>query len=454
MANGGAPVSTLTRLQIAAYGALGLPLAFAALPVYVYAPKFYAGLGLSLAASGAVLLAARLADAFIDPWLGAWSDRTASRKRFIALFLLPLGIGMFALFHPPAGGTALLTLWLAAFLALVYLGFSAANIAYQAWGARIAGNAHERTVVSAAREGLGLAGVVLASLLPQYLAQPLASGGAASIEAGLPQTSIAFIAILLACAALTLAFTPARSTAENRFSTTPEKIANTGSGSHSSAGLLSTLASPLYRRLLVVFGLNGIASAIPATLFLFFAADVLQASKSSGNFLALYFVAAACALPIWVRAAQRFGKRRAWLASMLLAIAAFAWAWLLGPGDTTAFAAICIASGIALGADLALPPSILADVIERDQSGGREGAYFGVWNLVTKLNLALAAGLALPALAWAGYVPGAAGAAGAASGAAPGAAAALGALAIAYCLVPCALKLCAAALLFRSDFNH
>ena len=467
MANGGAPVSTLTRLQIAAYGALGLPLAFAALPVYVYAPKFYAGLGLSLAASGAVLLAARLADAFIDPWLGAWSDRTASRKRFIALFLLPLGIGMFALFHPPAGGTALLTLWLAAFLALVYLGFSAANIAYQAWGARIAGNAHERTVVSAAREGLGLAGVVLASLLPQFLAQPLASGGAASIEAGLPQTSIAFIAILLACAALTLAFTPARGAAENRFSATPEKMAETGSGSHSSAGpvvplrglllgtLAGTLASPLYRRLLLVFGLNGIASAIPATLFLFFAADVLQASKSSGNFLALYFVAAACALPIWVRAAQRFGKRRAWLASMLLAITAFAWAWLLGPGDTTAFAAICIASGIALGADLALPPSILADVIERDQSGGREGAYFGVWNLVTKLNLALAAGVALPALAWAGYVPGGVGAAtAAAGGAAPGAAAALGALAIAYCLVPCALKLCAAALLFRSDFNH
>ena len=189
-----------------------------------------------------------------------------------------------------------------------------------------------------------------------------------------------------------------------------------------------------------MFGLNGIASAIPATLFLFFAADVLQASKSSGNFLALYFVAAACALPLWVRAAQRFGKRRAWLASMLLAIAAFAWAWLLGPGDTRAFAAICIASGIALGADLALPPSILADVIERDHSSGREGAYFGVWNLVTKLNLALAAGLALPALAWAGYVP--------------GANAALTALAIAYCLVPCALKLCAVAVLFRSDFNN
>ena len=211
------------------------------------------------------------------------------------------------------------------------------------------------------------------------------------------------------------------------------------SGSHSAASLRETLASAPLRRLLLVFALNGIASALPATLFLFFVADVLQASASSGQFLALYFVAAACALPLWVQAAQRFGKRRAWLAAMWLAIAAFGWAWLLGPGDGMAFALICIASGVALGADLALPPSMLADVIEEDQSAGREGAYFGVWNLVTKLNLALAAGLALPALAWAGYVPG--GSFG------------LGALAIAYCLVPCALKLCAVALMLRSPFD-
>ena len=199
------------------------------------------------------------------------------------------------------------------------------------------------------------------------------------------------------------------------------------------------------RRLLLVFALNGIASSIPATLFLFFVADVLQAEAASGRFLALYFVAAACALPLWVRASRHIGKRVAWLCAMALAIAAFGWAFWLGPGDDTAFTVICLASGVALGADLALPPSMLADVIERDQAGGGEGRYFGVWNLVTKLNLALAAGLVLPALAWAGYQPGMG--AGAVAGSA-------GALACAYCLVPCALKLCAAGLLFKSDFDR
>ena len=68
----------------------------------------------------------------------------------------------------------------------------------------------------------------------------------------------------------------------------------------------------------------------------------------------------------------------------------------LGAGDTTAFTVICVLSGIALGADLALPPSLLADVIGRRGRMEATGSYFGLWTLATKLNLALAAGIALP----------------------------------------------------------
>ena len=51
-----------------AYGALGLPLAMAALPVYVHVPRFYAEtVGIDLALLGVVLLAARLLDAGLDP---------------------------------------------------------------------------------------------------------------------------------------------------------------------------------------------------------------------------------------------------------------------------------------------------------------------------------------------------------------------------------------------------
>ena len=184
-----------------------------------------------------------------------------------------------------------------------------------------------------------------------------------------------------------------------------------------------------------MFALNGIASAIPATLFLFFVADVLGMQQRSGLFLALYFISAALALPLWVRLAARIGMRQAWLCSMALAIAAFVWAFSLGAGAAIAFAVIAAVSGAALGADLALPPALLADVIGADQASAATGAYFGVWNLVTKLNLALAAGLALPLLETLGYRA--------------GSTVGTTALAAMYCLLPCVLKMLAIAGLWR-----
>lgn len=93
---------------------------------------------------------------------------------------------------------------------------------------------------------------------------------------------------------------------------------------------------------------------------------------------------------------------------------------------------ICLLSGLALGADLALPAALAADLGERQ---GQSGAYFGVWNFVAKLNLALAAGLALPALSLLGYQPG--------SGHG------LSALVGVYALLPLVFKVLAASLLWR-----
>jgi glycoside/pentoside/hexuronide:cation symporter, GPH family len=128
---------------------------------------------------------------------------------------------------------------------------------------------------------------------------------------------------------------------------------------------------------------------------------------------------------------------RTWLLGMVLAIATFAGATQLGAGDTAAFVVVCALSGIALGSDLAIPSALLAGLIAQAGDGGRaEGAYFGWWNFATKLNLALAAGLSLPLLAWLGYAPG------------TQEPAALGVLTIAYCVLPCALKALAATLLY------
>ncbi len=399
------------------YGLLGLPLAFAALPLYVVWPNHYAREhGVSLAALGAVLLGARLFDAFIDPLIGRWCDAAFRRSVVGVLWLgamssAVLALGFVALFFPPMalGGSAALLAWAVAGLLLTYTAYSVVSVGHQSWGAMLGGTEAQRARVVAWREALGLVGVVLAAILPSL--------------AGLGITATVFALLLaLGCWAWTGAVRP---------------VPNMASRGEPMASAWAPLRQPAFARLLGVFMVNGIASAVPATLVLFFVQDQLQAPTAmEPAFLGTYFVCAAASMPVWLRVVARLGLARAWRAGMGLSVLVFAWAAFLGPGDVWAFLAVCALSGLALGADLAVPGALLAGVVgDLGERGRGEGRYFGWWSFATKLNLALAAGLALPLLAWWGYVPG------------QRDPEALRALTWAYCLLPCALKLLAAALL-------
>jgi len=414
--------------EIAAYGLLGAPLAAAALPVYLHVPKLYAEhYGLSLALLGGLLFAARLIDALADPLIGAFSDRARGRRVLVLAGLLPLAIGLPALVRPAAGIDPVL--WLTGALLLVYAGYSLATINYAAWGAELSSTPALGTRLVASREGWALVGVVAASVAPGLLAD--------QAPAGLWQATLYWLPWLALAAAGTLTRVP-----DTRAAMAQPPLRETAR---------ELAGHARFRRLLAVFALNGIAAAVPGTLVLFFIADVLVEPAREGLFLALYFMAGIAALPLWTRLADRLGRARCWALSMLLAIAAFGGAWTLEAGDAALFMAICIGSGIALGADLALPPALLAGLIADRREALPAGGAFGVWTLVTKLNLALAAGLALPALALLGYRPGVQDEAGRVALTAVYALLPLGLKAAALCLLWPAMRWLEAGDLYRSE---
>lgn len=415
------------------YGLMGLPLAFVALPLYVILPNHYSReFGVPLATLGAILLGARLFDALIDPLIGRWCDRLFARSlgavlAFAAIASVALAGGFALLFFPPTREPAALLLWASALLVLTYAAYSAVSVAHQSWGAMLGnlggGNDGQRSRVVAWREGLGLVGVIAASVTPVAL--------------GLPATVGLFCVTLgLGWLAWARAGRPAQAPAHSAHPATKAPPASSWLPFRQTA----------FKRLLAVFMLNGIASAVPATLVLFFIQDRLQAPKAmEPAFLGSYFLCAALSIPLWLKLVARIGLARSWLAGMGLSIAVFIWAAQLGAGDATLFLVVCALSGVALGTDLALPSAMLAGVIAHAptaQGGGSgdaspvAGLYFGWWNFATKLNLALAAGLALPLLGLLGYTPGTTDPA------------ALKVLVAAYCLLPCALKLLAAAALY------
>ena len=419
-----APLTPLRLRHLLAYGLFGLPLALVALPLSVYVPQLYAQrFGLSLSVIGTLLLMARMADAFFDPAIGCWIDQARGARSYaqaIVLGLPMLAAGFVALFLPPSLADANPIAWFLASLVLTYAGFSLTSIAHQSWGASLTQLPGERTKITATREACGLAGILLAALIQQALNLSWLTG--------------VFLATLTLTAILLLTSAPPARRLNNALE-------------QAKTSVIASLALPFrharFRWLFGVFLLNGIAAAIPATLFLFFAQDCLQLGHLSAAFLLLYFLAAAASMPLWVKAARTMGEARAWLLAMLLSVAAFIWAYWLAPGAAVGFGTICVLSGLSLGADLALPGALLAGVIgNAGHSGQREGAYFGVWNWGTKMNLALAAGIALPLLEHLDYVPGTADTAG------------IEGLRIAYALLPCGLKLAAAALLARAPLRH
>jgi len=419
------PSGHVTAMALARLGLPALPLAFVALPLYVLWPHYFATqFGVSLSLIGGLLLLARALDALIDPSLGHWLDSCYAQSparvlRRCYLAALLLGLSFIGLFFPQwllgqSVAQADLLLLVGALLLVCYLSYSVLTIALQAWGARLGGDAVARSRLVGWREGLGLAGVVLASLV--------------SGLAGIPELVAVFIGVLvLGMLSWSGAIQPAPSP-------------NTDHG-----GWWSSLWHPLkdttFRGLLRVYMVNGIASAIPATLIVFFVQDRLQLdAQMQAQFLGVYFVAAALSMPLWLRVIERIGLLSAWAAGMAMAVLVFIWSYALGAGDVWGYTAICALSGLALGADLIVPGALLNGVLQnRGPQDSHAGAYFGWWQVATKLNLALAAGIALPLLEWLGYTPGAQDPS------------ALAALSGSYALLPCALKLVALWLLLSAS---
>ena len=412
----------VTRSALLAYGLPGLPLALLSLPLVIYLPVYYTEqLGLPLLALGAAVFVARLFDIVSDPLIGLFSDRLKRHGVPRRLFLLAgtplLAFAIQRLFvAPDDAGIAYLFAW----NLLAYLGWTLLYVPYLAWGAELSDVYHVRTQLAGSREGFAIVGIFAAIALPTLL------GIADQPDAVLAVSAQAAWVLLTVAVLVAALLTPeARHAAPL-----------TGLRPGSWSGLLKM---PNLQRLVAAYLLSSAANALPASLFLFYVSQVLQAGPSTGLFLAVYFITGVAALPAWVALSRRLGKTRTWMLSMLIACAAFVWAPWLQAGDQIAFVVICLVTGVALGADMALPASLQADLVDADaaQAGRRRaGLLFGLWGLATKLAAAIGIGLAFLALALAGFEP-----------AGDNDAATLRWLALLYGLAPVLLKLAAIALI-------
>lgn len=389
--------------RLVAYALPALVIALPTIPVYIHLPALYGvHLGLGLAATGFVLLLARLFDTFTDPLIGALSDRLsfkgARRKPWIAAGAVIAGVGLVKLLNPTGGADgSYLLIW----SVVLYAGWTMVAVPYLAWGAELSDDYGERARITAWREGLALIGILGAGALTATTAK----FGWTDVQS---TGAIAWMAVGLGIVIVPLLhwLVPDRRRPNNPPS--PPVAKSWWRAGHMSARTL--MANAPFLRLISAWFLNGLANGVPAALFFIFLEDGLAApAEDRPLFILIYFAAAVAGIPLWLALSRRHGKHRIWCWAMISACLSFAVVPFLPPGAYAGFAAVCVVTGMALGADLALPPAIQADVVDYDRlrfGHDRAGLQFALWGMSTKLALALAIGISLPALEALGFEPG------------------------------------------------
>jgi len=388
------------------YGFLSLPIAFAGLPLYVHMPNFYhESFGLNLALMGGLLFFIRAVDAIQDPFIGYVSDLHAKKRRLIMKIGAGiLTVGMLGLCQGPVGGVSA-GVWFFLSMILATTGVSLLSINLTAIGAL--GN--DPLKKSAFRESFGLIGVLFASVMPAILSLRYSSEWTFQW--------VFFVFLMM----MGLGFFLFQNQ-ENQKQPEAKESFKLKDFFHifSKNGLF-----------FLVYFLSQLAVAFPAVLVLFFIKDYLHLETFSGLFLCLYFLSGACLMPLWVKLSSVIGHGKAWLMAMGMTVLTFIWVYFLLPGGFLGYSIVCVLSGLALGAELSIPPTLLASYVKKTQLSQA----YSLMHVISKLALAMASMVAFIILDHLGYPKGIHG---------------LQGLRILYGIVPCVIKGVAAVLWWKT----
>ncbi len=385
----------------AGWGAGELGMTAAEFFVQVYLLKLYTeGVGLEPGAAGLALALAVAWDAAADPLVGALSDRTRTgwgkRRPYFILGAPALALTFVLLFAPPALASQV---GKAAFLLSSYLLFNTAmavvTVPHTALGGELSDDPGERTALFGWRFLFINLGLVTGILVPGLAAVLVGPELAVDVTPADALARARLAAYWIALAVVATAWVAA-------WATRGRDEASAERGRLSLAALARGLASVArnrpFRVLLVTFIVGSVARAVNASTALFYYQHRLRLAEGQVflHVLLPFTLLIALSILAWTRLARRFGKKRAACAGVLsLGVLTTVAYPLLPAGQVAPAMAVAVLGGLFAGAVFLLD-STVADVVEYDElktGEHREGLYFGLWRMATKL--ARAAGLVL-----------------------------------------------------------
>ena len=413
----------MNKKNIFNYAVLAIPLAFVGLPIYINVSDFYVRhFEINIAFLAIIILAVRLLDALQEPFLGLLSDylikKNISHKKIIYVSASFLALSFFALFNPPNfTNPSLILLWLAVSMLATYSFFNLTVVNFEALAVIIAKNSVQRIEVNSYKEFFGLIGILIAASSPTIIKILLKNE-----ENNYFYLSLIFAFLLFSAIVFFFHKIPIE---ENKITTkfNFKKI------------LFEIFSNKIFLKFMGIFFINSLAVSLPASVITFYVNDVLKCPEKLGIFLTIYFLSAAIFMIFWKKIAQKIGKINSWSISILGSILTFIFAYFVDSSNSDLFYLICFLSGVFLGADLMMPPAIIAEIIH--QKHDKISSYLSFWNMINKAGLMCASFLSLMTLWLVSF------------DAKNVNQESLMAIPIIYAIIPCALKMLVVLLLYK-----
>lgn len=370
------------------FGLVNLPLSMLMSPTAAVLPNFYLEYGgVTLAGLATATLLARLFDGVTDPLIGFLSDRSGTRKPWMAGGALVVALGAWFLYNPaPDAGLEHLLAW----YLVVTLGWTLVEIPHTAMAAELSSDYHERSRIALWRQLLGFAGGVL------FMASPmiLVSGTTAFTPEVMRSLSIFIIAGLPILVGLMCW-------------SVPEPARRIESRRIRPADLwLAVKMNPPLQYFLMTQVLFGLATGAVSSLFVIYASRYLGLAEKIPHIAMPMTLAMALGMPLWLGVMKRVDKHRAWAAAAVGMMGTLVAALAVPPGALGPMVAVMTAFGFFLGLSSIALPSLLADIVDYDlwrNRKDRAAIFFAFQALVTKLNQGVGGAIALAIPAFFGF---------------------------------------------------
>lgn len=377
---------SLKNKVLFAVGGIGENVVFQAVSAWLF--FFWSGQGdpnkalIPIGTLGIFLGLGRFIEAFDDPIIGYFSDRTKSRwgRRFPFVFFgAPfLALSFFLLWIPINGSITTNSIYFFLALQFFFFTYTLVSAPYEGILPELAKNSADRVSTSALRVLFGVIGAGVGLVGSSILIQNYSF------------LAMGFILGILALVSFWVSILGIR----KRLG---QSAPNTSNLPNFYQALVKTLKNKQFIIFSLAFILFSLGFNMLNSLLPFFVLAILQQTEGAvGLFSGLILLSMLIALPVQTYLSKKYGKKKVYACSMLALGLTFPLLATVGfiplANSFIQTVIITIAIGLALSGQFIYPNAILADVVDYDftQTGlRREAIYYGMQNTLQKFSFAI-----------------------------------------------------------------